>query len=82
MLVKVHVTPNARAPLVVEVDESNLEVRVAERAEGGAANKRLLELLSEHYGVPRSSIAIVRGAKSRDKVLTVETGRAGASRRK
>ena len=48
MLVKVHVTPNARAPLVVEVEESNLEVGVAERAEGGEANKRLLELLSEH----------------------------------
>ena len=82
MLVKVHVTPNARAPLVVKVDESDLEVRVDERAEGGAANKRLLEILSEHYGVPRSSIAIVRGTKSRDKVLAVETGRAGASRRK
>lgn len=82
MLVKVHVTPNARAPLVVKVDESDLEVRVDERAEGGAANKRLLEILSEHYGVPRSSIAIVRGTKSRDKVLAVETGRAGASRRR
>ena len=82
MPVKVHVTPNARAPLVVKVDESDLEVRVDERAEGGAANKRLLEILSEHYGVPRSSIAIVRGTKSRDKVLAVETGRAGASRRR
>ena len=81
MLVRVHVIPNSKAPFVARVDEVTLEVRVDERAEGWAANKRLLEILSEHYGVPRSKIAIVRGTKSRDKVLAVDTGRAGSHRK-
>ena len=71
MLINVRVTPNSRKPSVVEVDESTYEVKVDERARGGAANKRLLEILSEHLGVPKSRITIVRGAKSRDKVLEI-----------
>ena len=71
MLINVRVTPNARRPGVVKVDESTYEVKVDERATGGAANKRLLEILSKHFGVPKSKVAIVRGARSRDKVLEV-----------
>ncbi len=71
MLIKVRVTPNSRDARVVKVDEENYEVKVDARAVGGAANKRLVEILSGHFGVPKSRIAIVRGAKSRDKILTI-----------
>ena len=47
-------------------------MRIDEKAESGRANKRLLEILSAHFGVPKSKIAIVRGAKSRDKILSVD----------
>jgi uncharacterized protein YggU (UPF0235/DUF167 family) len=46
-------------------------VKVHEKAMGGRANKRLLEILSEHFSVPKSKIFIVSGAKSRDKILEV-----------
>jgi uncharacterized protein (TIGR00251 family) len=71
MLVRVHVTPNAREALVTRVDEASFEVRVDEKATGGRANKRLVEILSEHFKVPKSRISIVNGAKSRDKVVEV-----------
>ncbi len=71
MLVKVRVTPNAREARVTKVDEANYEVKVDERATDGRANKRLLEILSKHFGVPKSRIVIVSGARSRDKVLAV-----------
>jgi len=73
MLINVRVTPNSKKASVVRVDETTFEVRVDERAIGGAANKRLLEILSEYLRVPRSRIVIVRGAKSRDKILHVAT---------
>ncbi len=73
MLINVRVTPNSKKVSVVRVDETTFEVRVDERAIGGAANKRLLEILSEYLRVPRSRIVIVRGAKSRDKILNVAT---------
>ncbi len=71
MLIKVRVTPNAREARVTKVSEENYEVKVDERAEGGQANKRLLEILSEHFRVPKSKIFIVKGTRSRDKFVEV-----------
>lgn len=74
MLIKVHVTLNAKEARVVRVGEAEFEVKVDERAVEGRANKRLLAILSEHFRVPKSKIHIVRGAKSRDKILEVAIG--------
>ena len=71
MLIHVHVTPNSRDARVTKVGEASFDVKVDKKAVGGRANKRLLEILSEHFMVPRSKIFIVRGARSRDKVVEV-----------
>ncbi len=71
MLISVRVTSGAKEARVTKTGETSFEVRVDEKAVGGRANRRLLEILSEHFGVPKSRITIVRGAKSRDKVVNV-----------
>ena len=71
MLIRVHVIPNAREASVTKVDESVFEVRVDERAIHGRANKRLLEIMAKHLGVPKSKVFITRGAKTRDKIIEV-----------
>lgn len=71
MLMKVHVIPNSRQASVTTTGENSLDVRVDQPAVDGRANKRLLEILSEHYKTPKSSITIVRGAKSRDKIVSI-----------
>lgn len=63
--------PNARKASVVRIDGESFEVKVDERAERGRANKRLLEIMAEHLGVPKSKLVLVSGAKSRDKVVMV-----------
>jgi len=73
VLISVHVTPNAREARVTKVGEASFDVKVDEKAVGGRANKRLVEILSKHFGVPRSSISIVRGAKSRDKTVELKS---------
>jgi hypothetical protein len=62
---------NAKEARVTRTGETSLEVRVDEKAVGGRANKRLLEILSKHFNVPKSRITIVKGAKSRDKMVEV-----------
>ena len=74
MLIRVRVTPNAKVVLVTKVDKDSFEVKVDERAEGGRANKRLLEILSKHFDVPKSKIFIVSGSKSRDKMVEIALG--------
>lgn len=71
MLIRVHVTPNSKEARVTKVGEASFDVKVDEKAMGGRANRRLVEILSEHFKVPRSRISIVRGAKSRDKMVEV-----------
>ena len=71
MLIKVRVTPNSKVVKVTKASETELEVRVDEAAVDGRANKRLLEILSEHFNVPKSRIRIVRGTRSRDKIVDV-----------
>ena len=73
MLISVHVTPNSKESRVTKVGEASFDVKVDEKATGGRANKRLVEILSEHFGVPKSKISIVRGAKSRDKTVEVRS---------
>ncbi len=71
MIIKVRVTPNARKAGVIKVDEASYEIRVDERASDGRANKRLIEIASKYFGVPKSRVFIVSGAKSRDKIIEV-----------
>jgi len=71
VLIRVHVTPNSKEARVTKVGEASFDVKVDEKAMGGRANRRLVEILSEHFKVPRSRISIVRGAKSRDKMVEV-----------
>ena len=71
MLLKVHVAPNAREAGVVRVDDTTLEVKVDERAERGRANRRLLVIVSDYLGVPKSKLTLVAGARSRDKTILV-----------
>ncbi len=71
MLIRVYVTPNAKEARVVQVIEDYFEVRVDERVVDGRANKRLLEILAEHFKVPKSRITILKGTKTRNKTIQV-----------
>jgi uncharacterized protein (TIGR00251 family) len=71
MLIRVYVTPNAREARVVKVSADYFEVRVDEMAVGGRANKRLLEILAEHFKVQKSRISILKGTRTRNKLVQV-----------
>jgi len=71
MLIRVYATPNAKQRRVVRVSEDYLEVWVDERAVGGRSNRRLVEILAEHFKVSKSRIIIVGGTRSRDKIVQV-----------
>jgi uncharacterized protein (TIGR00251 family) len=71
MLIRVFVTTNAKQPRLVRVSEDYLEARVDERAMGGRANKRLVEILAEHFNIPKSRVSIIRGTKARNKTVQI-----------
>lgn len=71
--VTVHVKPgSSKGPLVVVDDERGVTVFLRERAVDGKANEALVRVLAEHFAVPKSKVAIVRGQASRTKIVEID----------
>lgn len=71
MIVRARVTPNARRESFIELGDKLFHISVKEDREQGAANARVLELIAEHYGVPRKALRLIRGAKNPTKVIEI-----------
>ncbi|AKG91972.1 TIGR00251 family protein [Geoglobus ahangari] len=69
--VRVHVTPKSKRSEVAGYDEwkKAIIVRVRAPPEGGKANREVEQLLSEFFG---TSVEIVSGHRSRDKVVEIK----------
>ena len=70
---RVRVQPGAkRAGLAGREADGALRVKVREPAREGKANDAVVALLAEQIGVPPSSVQVVRGAASRNKLIEVQ----------
>ena len=74
VLLHVHVQPKARANAVKGWHGDALRVSVTAAPEDGKANRAVIALLAETFGVAPSSINLVRGATSRDKWFRLPQG--------
>lgn len=70
MKIRIKVFPNARKPRLVEED-GLLKVYVNAPAVDGRANSALIKALAAHFGVRKSRIDILKGLKSREKIIAV-----------
>ena len=69
---KVRLTPRASKNEVVGPEpDGSIRIRVAAPPIEGAANELLVKFLARKLGLRASSIKIVAGSKSRDKVVEV-----------
>ena len=70
--VKVRVQPNASRNEVVGFMRDELRVRVRAAPEGGRANQAVVELLADKLGIVTARVIIIRGHRSRQKVINIE----------
>jgi uncharacterized protein len=68
----VRVTPNANRNEITGFSDGVLQVRIAAPPFKGQANKELTDFLSKTLGVRKSSISIIKGQTSRNKVIAIE----------
>lgn len=71
MKISVTVKPRAREERVEKTDNGYI-VYVREPAEENKANRALIEVLSEYFGVSKSKISILSGLKSRHKIVEIK----------
>jgi uncharacterized protein (TIGR00251 family) len=68
----VRLQPRARRNAIVEERDGVLRVTVAAAPVDGQANAALCKLIAKRAGVARGRVSVVRGERSRDKVVRVE----------
>lgn len=70
--VRVVVHPDARRERINETKPGYFEIHVREEAREGSANDRVRILIALHLNVPVAGVVIVRGHKSRSKILRIQ----------
>ena len=66
------VQPGASRDELAVRPDGTLKVRIAAQPSGGAANRELIKFLSKLFSVPKSSITLKSGERSRLKSLFIE----------
>ena len=70
MILNVKVIPNARKN-EIKKEENSWKVYLTVPPEKGRANRLLIELFSEEFKVKKNQIKILKGEKSRNKIVQI-----------
>ena len=79
--ITLHIQPGASRCELAGAHGEALKVRISARAVEGAANAALTEFIAQCLGLARREVRIVRGEKSRHKVLRARINPEQAKRR-
>ncbi|MFH1593745.1 MAG: DUF167 domain-containing protein [Candidatus Omnitrophota bacterium] len=72
MKLAVRVYPRSSREEVVKLKDGGLKVYMHTPAEGGKANKRLVEMIAEYLVAKKSEVKIIKGRKSRNKIIEID----------
>jgi len=69
---KIKVEPRSSRKGIAGIAGDTIKVKVHAPPVGGAANEELIEILSDEFSIKKSSIRILKGESSRNKVVEIE----------
>jgi len=69
MKIFLKVKSKASQAKVVKIDKTHYQVYVTQPPEKGKANKQIIKLLADYFGVSSSKINIIAGEKGKEKVV-------------
>ena len=72
LVIRLHVLPRARRCELAGVHNRALKIKVMAPPVDDAANRAIVEFLSNLLGLSKSSLQILAGHKSRDKTLQIK----------
>lgn len=71
MKYQITVKPGASQEKIIETATNELTVYLRAKPHDGEANTALIKLLAKHFNIPKTSIVITRGQKSRIKTIEI-----------
>jgi hypothetical protein len=66
---RITVKPGSSQEKIVETGENELTVYLRAKPHDGEANDALIKTLAKYFRIPKTSIKIIRGTKSRNKII-------------
>ncbi|MEK7623332.1 MAG: DUF167 domain-containing protein [Patescibacteria group bacterium] len=63
---------SSRNEIVGELADGTLKVKLTAAPIDGAANEALITFLSKEWSIPRSSMSIIKGQRSKRKVIEIK----------
>ena len=67
----VRVTPNAKANQIIAISQGTVRIKVRAAAKDGKANAELIYFLTDLLDCHRSQVEIIKGEKTRTKLLEI-----------
>ena len=71
-LINLNVKPFSKTVAIHKLDNSTYEITISSKPEKGKANKEVIILLAKFFNVSKSKVKIIKGHKSRKKVVEIE----------
>lgn len=68
----IHLRPGSSKNEIVERGNTEMKIKITARPIDGAANKALIEFLSDEFNVAKSKIRIVKGETARTKLVEID----------
>lgn len=72
MYIKVKVTPGSKKETFEQVSDEKFEISVKEPAKMNMANRRVMELVANHFDLPKGKVRLISGHRSPNKILSVD----------
>jgi hypothetical protein len=69
--IEVRVKTGSKHPGIDRIDDRHFVVAIRERPVEGKANQAVVQAMSDFFDIPKTSIAIVTGQKSKNKILEI-----------
>lgn len=70
LILPVRVRPNARKTALSSLSLDSISININGMPQDGEANIKLVHFLSQLFHIPKSSITIIAGSKSKDKLIS------------
>jgi uncharacterized protein (TIGR00251 family) len=67
----ISVKPQAKRESVTKVADGEYRVAVHSPAQDNLANQAVLKVLAEYFSVPKAAVSILRGQRSRKKLIEI-----------
>ena len=81
MRLHIKVKPNSKKDEVIVESDGSIRVRIKAQPIEGKANKYLIAYMAEYFGLPKSSISLLKGETNQFKTLEIEAEEAEIMKR-